>query len=98
MYKCDMASGYHLIIKYKFGTQFIVGLASQWSTLFMCPLIFISSVSVVVLGGGGAPFCRLSGSQRCGKFGRKETIDCSKAKIALFFRWLIGLSPSPICG
>ena len=67
-----------------FGTQFIVGLASQWPTHFMCLIIFISSAFVVVLGRGGAPFYSLFGLQRCGKYGRKETIDCSKAKNAPF--------------
>jgi len=53
---------------------------------------------VVALRGGDAQSYRLFGLQRCGKFGRKETIDYSTAKNAPSFRWLIGLSPSPICG
>jgi len=81
-----------------FGTHFIGGLASQWPTHFMCPIIFISSAFVVVLRGGDAQYYRLFGLQQCGKFERKETIDYSMAKNAPFFRWLIGLSPSPICG
>jgi len=80
------------------GTHFTGGLASQWPTLSLCPIIFISLAFVEALRGGDAQSYRLFGLQRCGKFGRKETIDYSMAKNAPSFRWLIGLSPSPICG
>jgi len=88
---------YIVIFLVLFGTWFIVGLASQWPTHFMCLIIFISLAFVVVSGRGGAQFYRLYGLQRCGKFGRKETTGCSKAKNAPFIRWLIGLSSSPMC-
>jgi len=64
----------------------------------MCLIIFISLALVVGLERSGAQFHRLYGMQLFGKFGRKETTGCLKAKKASFFRWLIGLSLSPICG
>jgi len=64
----------------------------------MCLIIFISLSIMVGSGRSGDQFYRLYGMQLFGKSGRKETTDCLKAKKAPFFRWLIGLSPSPICG
>jgi len=81
-----------------FGTHFTGGLASQWPTLSLCPIIFISLAFVEALRGGDVQSYRLFGLQRCGKFGRKETIDYSMAKNVPSFRWLIGLNLSPICG
>jgi len=85
----------HLV---QFDTWFIVGLVSQWPTLFMCLIIFISLASLAGLGKSSDRFYRLYGMQLFGKSGRNVTTGCLKAKNVLFIRWLIGLRPSPICG
>ena len=87
-----------VIFSVLFGTWFIGGLVSQWPTLFMSLITYISLSIVVGSGRSGDLFYRLFGIQLSGKSGRKETTDCLKAKKARFFRWLKGLSLSPICG
>ena len=71
---------------------------SPWSTHFTSRITSISFPIVVGSGRTGDLFYRLFGMQLSGKSERKEITDCLKAKRARFFRWLKGLSPSPICG
>jgi len=75
---------------------------SVWHLIYSWIWILVTnpfSLALVVESErSGAQFYRLYGMQLSRKSGRKETIGYLQAKKAPFFRWWIGLSPSPICG
>ena len=70
-----------------YGFIFLGGLVWPRSCLAMLLVTFISLVLLVVWPRQGVLSYRLFGSQWCGKFGKKETIEFSTTKSVLFPRW-----------